>query len=100
MIVGATNVPNVLDIMQVKPGTLIVDDSGPHCFSTEQAIQRFEEREDILFTEGGVLRSPVSMTKIIYLPTPIQKLMNDAQKEAIFNSNPFNIMGCAFSSVL
>ncbi len=100
LIVGATNVADVLDITQVNPGTLIVDDSAPHCFSAEQAIQRFQEQEDILFTEGGVLRSPFPTKTKIYLPPSIEKLVNNAQKEATLNSNPFNIMGCVFSSLL
>ncbi len=33
LIVGATNVPDVLDIEQLRPGTVIVDDSAPHCFN-------------------------------------------------------------------
>ncbi|NEO73876.1 amino acid adenylation domain-containing protein, partial [Moorena sp. SIO3H5] len=99
LIVGATNVPDVLDIMQVKPGTLIVDDSGPHCFSVEQAIQRFQEREDILFSEGGMLRSPYPMKTTIHLPPSVENILNNAQKSSIF-SNPFNIMGCAFSGLL
>ncbi|MGD1807084.1 hypothetical protein ACP6PL_16845 [Dapis sp. BLCC M126] len=100
LIVGATNVANVLDIMQVKPGTLIVDDSDPHCFSEEQAIQRFQEQEDILFSEGRVLRSLSPLKKTIYLPSSVEKMMNNVQKAAIFNSNPFNIMGCVFSGLL
>ncbi|WAN70078.1 amino acid adenylation domain-containing protein [Moorena producens JHB] len=100
LIVGATNVADVLDIMQVKPGTLIVDDSGPHCFSVEQAIKRFQEREDILFSEGGMLRSPFPIKTTVYLAPTVEKIMNKGQKAAVFNSNPFNIMGCAFSGLL
>ncbi|NEP48309.1 MAG: hypothetical protein F6K65_05510 [Moorea sp. SIO3C2] len=100
LIVGATNVADVLDIMQVKPGTLIVDDSGPHCFSVEQAIKRFQEREDILFSEGGMLRSPFPIKTTVHLPPSVEKIMNKGQKAAVFNSNPFNIMGCSFSGLL
>ncbi|NES23781.1 MAG: hypothetical protein F6K41_33900 [Symploca sp. SIO3E6] len=100
LIVGATNVPDVLDIRQVKPGTLIVDDSGPHCFSVEQAIQRFQEQEDILFSEGGMLRSPSPITTTVHLQPSVEKILNKAQRAAVFNSNPFNIMGCGFSGLL
>ncbi|MEM1169668.1 MAG: amino acid adenylation domain-containing protein [Cyanobacteria bacterium P01_H01_bin.35] len=100
LIVGATNVADVLDIMQVNPGTLIVDDSAPHCFSVEQAVQRFQEQEDILFTEGGVLQAPFPTKITIYLPPSLEKFINNAQKEATLNLNPFNIMGCVFSSLL
>ncbi len=44
-IVGATNVPNILDIEKVKPGTLIVNDSGRACFSLTAAIQRLERKK-------------------------------------------------------
>ncbi|NEP72553.1 MAG: AMP-binding protein, partial [Okeania sp. SIO2G4] len=100
LIVGATNVPNVLDIIQVKSGTIIIDDSAPHCFDPDLAIQRFEEHGDILFSEGGVLRSPVPINSLIYFPPHIANLMSNDQRETTLNPNPFNIMGCAFSSLL
>ena len=50
LIVGATNVPEVLDVRQIRPGTMIVDDSGPHCYSVPEAIRRLETEQDILFT--------------------------------------------------
>jgi amino acid adenylation domain-containing protein len=66
LIVGATNVPNVLDVEQLGPGALIVDDSAPHCFTPERAIRRFEADGDILFTAGGssVYRSHCSVPYI------------------------------------
>ena len=62
LIVGATNMPDVLDIISVKPGTLIVDDSSPHCFNVEIAQQRLMADGDILFTEGGLLRVRASQS--------------------------------------
>src|SRR5262249_43657328 len=58
-LLGATNVPHVLDIQRVRPGTLIVDDSAPHCFDEQAALRRLTEQADILVAEGGMLRSPV-----------------------------------------
>ena len=100
VIVGATNVPNVLDVEQLKPGTLIVDDSGPHCFSPEKAIQRFEARQDILFTAGGVLRLPQPMCRTLYLPQRVQSQMRPAALEAMSKYDPFNIGGCVLSGLL
>jgi hypothetical protein len=94
LIVGATNVPEVLEISRVSPGTLIIDDSAPHCFSTAGAIQRFQERADILFTEGGVLQSPQPIHQIIYA-TPEQDQWLDS-----WTFEPLNITGCVFSSLL
>jgi len=100
LIVGATNAPNVLDIKRVKPGTIIVDDSAPHCFAPEEAIARFKQQEDILFTEGGVLRSPLPLTELRYLPSRVEQAMSYSQKQATFNRNPANITGCVLSSLL
>ncbi|MCT7965693.1 amino acid adenylation domain-containing protein [Laspinema sp. D1] len=101
LIIGATNVPDILDIKRVKPGTLIVDDSGPHCFSPEQAIQRFEEQKDILFTEGGALHAPDPIETVIYLPEWVKNNMTENVWSAYFEpTNPLNIMGCVMSSLL
>ncbi len=44
LIVGATNVADILDIDRVAPGTIVVDDSAPHVFDSEAALRRFDER--------------------------------------------------------
>ena len=93
LIIGATNVPNVLDITQVQPGTLIVDDSGPHCFDSELAIQRLQQQEDILFTEGGVLQLPHPITQLA--KRQLEKLKIPGR-----TGHPFNITGCVLSSLL
>ncbi len=101
LIIGATNVPDILDIERVKPGTLIVDDSGPHCFSPEQAIKRFEKQKDILFTEGGALHAPDPIETVIYVPESIKNNMDEDSWSAYFEPvNPLNIMGCVMSSLL
>ncbi|MEG3918020.1 amino acid adenylation domain-containing protein [Microcoleus sp. T3_A4] len=101
LIIGATNVPDILDIDRLKPGTLIVDDSGPHCFSPEQAIERFEKHKDILFTEGGALHAPDPIETVIYLPESMKKNMDeDSLSDEFKPTNPLNIMGCVMSSLL
>lgn len=100
-IIGAANVPDILDIERVKPSTLIVDYSSPHCFSPEQAIKRFEQRQDILFTEGGVLQSPDPIETTLSLPQAIQ---NDSEhlawKGEYLPINSTYINGCIMSSLL
>jgi len=101
LIIGATNVPDILDIDRLKPGTLIVDDSGPHCFSPEQAIKRFEKHKDILFTEGGALHAPDPIETVIYLPQSMKRNMDEDRWSDEFKpTNPLNIMGCVMSSLL
>jgi amino acid adenylation domain-containing protein len=100
LIVGATNVPGILDITKVNPGTIMVDDSAPHCFSPEDAVQRFEKHKDILFTEGGVLQSPNPMTQLRYLPRSLEKKMSREMVETYSKYNPFQIGGCVLSGLL
>jgi predicted amino acid dehydrogenase/acyl carrier protein len=100
LIVGATNVPHVLDVERLKPGAVIVDDSGPHCFSPEQAIRRFEARKDILFTAGGVLRLPQAVRRIMYMPQRVEAQMRPGAFEGLAKFDPFNIGGCVLSGLL
>jgi len=97
LIVGATNVPDILDISRVKAGTMIVDDSAPHCFVSELAIQRLRSQEDILFTEGGVLRSPYAVNHLIYLPRHLEKSIPLSDMP---NLGTNEITGCIFSGLL
>lgn len=94
LIVGATNVPNVLSIDSIQAGTIIVDDSAPHCFDTQQAIERIEQQGDLLIAEGGMLRSPEILPQTVCLPSEL-----DAS--AALNTNAHNeMMGCTLSSLL
>ncbi len=99
-IIGATNVPNILDITQIHPGTLIVDDSAPHCFDPEAARQRFTAEQDILFTEGGVVQAPQPITAIRYLPRLAQQALPADAKMLFAHHNPVEITGCILSSLL
>ena len=100
LIVGATNVPDILDVAEIQPGTLLVDDSGPHCFSPERALERFRESEDILFSEGGVLRSPQPISEIKYIPGGLENLLGADALESLLQHTPHHITGCVFSSLL
>uniref|UniRef100_A0A1D9FUZ4 Uncharacterized protein n=1 Tax=Moorena producens (strain JHB) TaxID=1454205 RepID=A0A1D9FUZ4_MOOP1 len=101
LIIGATNVPDILDINRLKPGTLIVDDSGPHCFSSALAIKRFEQQKDILFTEGGMLQAPHPIETVIYLPKAIDNSIDKHLWQGYSRqTNPLDITGCVMSSLL
>ncbi|WP_435975351.1 amino acid adenylation domain-containing protein [Streptomyces sp. Qhu_M48] len=45
----------VLDVAGLRPGTIVVDDSFPHCFDTTEALTRMRERRDVLLVGGGLL---------------------------------------------
>ena len=97
MLIGATNAPNVVAVEKLKPGTLIVDDSGPHCFDSEKAKQRLQDQKDILFTEGGAVTLPGGVKITQHIPKQLLHVMKNGQP---YYESPDIIMGCAFSSLL
>ncbi|MCB9763869.1 MAG: amino acid adenylation domain-containing protein [Alphaproteobacteria bacterium] len=87
-VIGATNVANVLDVDKLAPGTLIVDDSGPHCFDVAAARRRFKDHGDILFIEGGPFESP----------DPVRVTTHPSSFRASHDGR--TVMGCILSSSL
>ncbi|MFI8219667.1 amino acid adenylation domain-containing protein [Streptomyces sp. NPDC085932] len=56
LIVAAVSGHNALiDIDRLRPGTVVVDDSFPHCFDTGRALARMREDADVLVLGGGLL---------------------------------------------
>jgi amino acid adenylation domain-containing protein len=101
LIVGATNVPDILDVARLQPGTLVVDDSAPHCFDAEYAVQRCLQQRDILMTEGGLVRLPHPLHEVRYVPHVVEQTMTVQQFDTLFaRHDPHEIMGCTFSSLL
>jgi amino acid adenylation domain-containing protein len=100
LLIGATNVPDILDVDQLAPGTLLVDDSSPHCFRVDRAVRRLHERQDVLFTEGGMLRAPRPLRQVLYVPADLEQIVPTIPAEAIGNYDPQHITGCVLSSLL
>ena len=100
VIVGATNVAEILDIDRVAPGSIVVDDSAPHAFDSEKALGRFRERGDILVTEGGVLLAPEPLPLRVFVPDELEPWLKAGLVSLIARSNPWNITGCVLSGLL
>ncbi|MER8224279.1 amino acid adenylation domain-containing protein [Streptomyces sp. NPDC094143] len=45
----------LVDIGRLRPGTVVVDDSFPHCFDTGRALARMRQDKDVLVLGGGLL---------------------------------------------
>jgi amino acid adenylation domain-containing protein len=97
VIIGATNVPDVVDVGRLRPGTVLIDDSAPHCFPRAHAIRRLETRGDILFTEGGGLALPHPTERLVHLPSSVSSL---GPLGALLEGNSHIVMGCTLSSLL
>jgi amino acid adenylation domain-containing protein len=100
LIVGATNVADILDIDRVAPGTIVVDDSAPHAFQPEAALRRFHERGDILVTEGGVLLAPEPLPLRVYVPDELEPWLKSGLVRLVARNNPWYITGCVLSGLM
>lgn len=96
LFVGATNAPNVVDVARLRPGTLMVDDSDPHCFSGDAARRRMEEAGDVLFSEGGFLQVSEPVRQDVFCPDEGRELVKHRLREEAAR----NITGCNLSSLL
>jgi len=103
LVVASSNLPGVLDVKSLRPGTLVVDYSFPPVFRLEDAVRRFTEQGDILFTTGGELRMPDVVAETIFVPeeaedvdegveTGIMKFLGSRDKQ--------EITGCVLVSLL
>jgi amino acid adenylation domain-containing protein len=101
LIVGATNAPDIVDVDRLRPGTLLVDDSAPHCFRADKAFRRLRDAGDILFTEGGTLASPTPLRQVVFLPPALELVARAVPRDVLpVVTDPTQITGCIMSSLL
>jgi hypothetical protein len=100
LIVGATNVAEIVDIDRLAPGSIVVDDSAPHLFHAGRALQRFQERRDILVAEGGVLAAPEVLPLVVGVPEGLEPWLQAALVSLVAQSAPREITGCVLSGLL
>lgn len=56
LVISFINTPNALRVEDLQPGTMVVDDSVPHCFDVERAFTRIGSSGDLVLARGGTLR--------------------------------------------
>lgn len=88
-IIGASNTPDILDITQMRSGTLIIDDSTPPALDHSDAITRFESQQDVLYIEAGLVRTPYLIQQTISLPRGLEVPLFKNDDESCFE-----IAGC------
>ncbi|MFG2024821.1 amino acid adenylation domain-containing protein [Streptomyces sp. NPDC048825] len=54
----------LLDVDRLRPGTIVVDDSFPHCFDTARALHRMRDARDVLILGGGLLALDATETHL------------------------------------
>ena len=95
MIAASSAVLPILDIDRLRPGTIVVDDSFPHCFDAGAAIRRMERQGDVLVVGGGLLKCGPSEQQ------PADDLVMLADAEHLLSLRlPDTIASCQFESLL
>ncbi|KJS29781.1 MAG: hypothetical protein VR64_19125 [Desulfatitalea sp. BRH_c12] len=100
LLIGATNVPDIITVDQVQPGTILIEESGQRCFSRDDALRRLERDGDILFTEGDLLRLPFATTCQMYLPAEVEAALRHSEALSLLAFEPRAITGCILSGLL
>ena len=61
LVIAAISAPGrVLEVDRLRPGTIVVDDSFPHCFDPRAASRRMTDRGDVVVVGGGLLAADPS----------------------------------------
>lgn len=95
LMISAVSSKHVISIEKLLPGTLVVDDSFPHCFDTAKAIERMKNKQDVLISGGGLLEIPVE-NRTLYLPMPHQQIQKTIESEIL----PNTLASCQMESLL
>jgi acyl carrier protein len=99
VILGATSVADVLDIARLRPGTLVVDDSAPHCFSPADAIARMSAQRDIVACEAGSICAPSSIECSVFADEPLGAPALH-ELDQFFGVDEREIMACTLAALL
>lgn len=99
LVVGATNVPNVIEVGRLRPGTLLVDDSFPHCFDVSLARDRIRDRGDLLVAAGGRVLVPGRIEWSLSTPPQIVGLPAGVISRDLLSVDG-TMTGCILSSLL
>ena len=86
LLIGATGRPNLLDVAQLAPGSIVVDDSFPACLDIDQAIERMTTAHDLLVVGGGLLHcGAVQRTLHLPMTNPVlsQAIAGQFQADAV-----------------
>lgn len=99
VIIGASNVPGILDVARLKPGTIVVDDSFPHIFDAKLAEKRVSHSADVLIVEGGSVTHLVKPDWKLALPAVTKGWIDRAPIEAMTPAADM-ITGCILSALV
>ena len=99
LMLGATNVGGILDVDSLMPGTIVVDDSAPHCFNQIAAISRMRAKKDVLLVEAGFLGMDRKITTLWYIPTVLRRRLQNTALAELTKERPPILTACMLSAL-
>jgi hypothetical protein len=100
LILAATSVPEIVAVERVRPGTIVVEESGQRCLAPDAAIRRMEQAADALFTDGDRLRMPSPASRLLYLPKEAEAALRRAGALDGAAFDPLVMPGCVLAGLL
>jgi hypothetical protein len=105
LISADTNAPDIVDVERLRPGAMLIDDSIPPCYDRDAALARAEDRADVLFAQGDVVRADKPMGKLIHWPPMMVQMFGEQGITDFVNitpdaSSPVDITSSVLSSLL
>jgi amino acid adenylation domain-containing protein len=97
--VCATNIPGVLDVARLRPGSILIDDSFPFCFDLDAALERIRVSGDILCLAGGSVVVTDGIDWELALPSQLQGFRGEHLVRSLL-PRPDMMTGCILSALL
>ena len=86
MFLGASSSGNVLKVDNLRPGSILIDDSFPPVISVRDSIKRIKNKQDVLILGGGKMLLPQVhfQSTVWYIPQALISLfLNQMGKEGL-----------------
>ncbi|MDG4772428.1 non-ribosomal peptide synthetase [Solwaraspora sp. WMMD792] len=95
IVAAVSSATEIVDVDRLRPGTVLVDDSFPHCVKTADALRRMRRDGDVLVVGGGLL-SCGPVRRVLPAGLPAAAVAGYAARGAL----PDMVASCQLESLL
>ncbi len=98
VVLGSGDVQAALQLDQLRPGTLLITESGRPAVDNDALRRRIQEQDDMRASESDILQLPQESRLLRYLPAAVAAALPDDVKNAPRYSG--TITGCVLAGLL
>lgn len=95
IVAAVSSATEIVDVDRLRPGTVLVDDSFPHCVNPAAALRRMRDDGDVLVVGGGLL-SCGPVRRVLPAGLPAAAVAGYAARAAL----PDTVASCQLESLL